>query len=489
MKKRRWWLLLLLVLPLILGGGYTYYRLVYTAASTAEGPALETTEVYRGDIVLSVDGLGNLLPAAEVDVGFQTGGLLVALEVAVGDTVQAGDFLARLDTRELELALQMAQLDLEQAQINLDRLRADPEEAALAVAQSNLTQAVINREETQVNQAAAAEQAWLALVQAANNLRDVQADYENIYWQNRQLDQQLGQLPDAQSDAEAEAWRAVENAEAAMAQARVAYEQTLEQSEIAAARARTQVASAQANLDALYVGAAASDLAAAETALERAHLSLEQAQMNLDQAVLRAPVGGTVLAVGAEVGELVSPGTLVTLADLQSPLLRFWVEEGDMEAVQVGNRVVVVFDARPNSTYSGEVVRIDPALVNVSGTPAVQSWATVDLGDHAGQLLSGMAAEVEVIETEVHDVLLVPLQALRELGKDEGQYAVIVVGPGGTLETRVVQVGLRDFVHAEIVSGLEAGEVISLGVPQGGGAAKPDDARNLAPGALDYYGK
>ena len=44
------------------------------------------------------------------------------------------------------------------------------------------------------------------------------------------------------------------------------------------------------------------------------------------------------------------------------------------------------------------------------------------------------------------------------------QYAVFVVLPSGELEMRFVEVGLRDFVNAEILSGLEPGETVSIGV-------------------------
>jgi hypothetical protein len=60
---------------------------------------------------------------------------------------------------------------------------------------------------------------------------------------------------------------------------------------------------------------------------------------------------------------------------------------------------------------------------------------------------------------------LVPVQALREIGTD--QYVVFVVRQGGDadgeLEMRPVEVGLKDYVNAEILSGVERGEVISVG--------------------------
>ena len=67
-------------------------------------------------------------------------------------------------------------------------------------------------------------------------------------------------------------------------------------------------------------------------------------------------------------------------------------------------------------------------------------------------------AEVEVISAEARNTLLVPLQALRELGPD--QYAVFVVQPDGELE-------LRDFF-------LQSGNVV-LSQPNSSHVADEDD--------------
>ena len=133
-----------------------------------------------------------------------------------------------------------------------------------------------------------------------------------------------------------------------------------------------------------------------------------------------------------------------------------------MSGVAVGNRVEIIFEALPDDTFIGEVIRVDPALVTVGNTLAVQAWASIDLSSGQTVLLGGMNAEVEVISAESRDVLLVPLQALRELGPD--QYAVFVVQPDGEMVLRPVEVGLQDFVNAEVVSGLELGEIVSTGV-------------------------
>ena len=91
----------------------------------------------------------------------------------------------------------------------------------------------------------------------------------------------------------------------------------------------------------------------------------------------------------------------------------------------------------------------------------------------AGRTDRGVHAQGQVVSFEprwqheladLHRALnavLAPVQALRELG--EGQYAVFVVAADGELELRPVEVGLQDYVNAEIVSGLQPGEVVSTG--------------------------
>ncbi len=78
-------------------------------------------------------------------------------------------------------------------------------------------------------------------------------------------------------------------------------------------------------------------------------------------------------------------------------------------------------------------------------------------------MLLGSNATVEVIGGDVQDALLVPVDALRDLG---GEYAVFVQDENGELKMRMVEVGLMDYTYAEILSGLEEGEIVSTGIVQ-----------------------
>lgn len=248
----------------------------------------------------------------------------------------------------------------------------------------------------------------------------------------------------------------ISDAETQVAQAQANLDALLEEpnaDEVAAAEA--QVAQSQAELDELLAGASASDLENAQLQVDQAQLSLDSALRSLEDTVLVAPSAGTVTAVEAVAGESVGTSAIVTLSDLAEPVVQFWVEEADMSSVSVGNRVEIIFEALPDYVYPGEIVSVDPALVTVDSTSAVQSYASVDLGAHPIDLISGMNAEIEVVAGEALNAVLVPIEALRELGTD--QYSVFVVNASGELEMRIVELGLKDYVNAEIISGLEAG--------------------------------
>ena len=106
--RRRLILVLLLIAALLaVGGGYAAYQNYTTtqaaAAAAAAATATQTSTVTRGDIVITASGSGDLLAASEVEVGFSSGGTLIELLVQVGDRVEAGQALARLDSTEAQV--------------------------------------------------------------------------------------------------------------------------------------------------------------------------------------------------------------------------------------------------------------------------------------------------------------------------------------------------------------------------------------------------
>jgi len=321
---KRTWIVILAVVVVV---GLAAVGLgLWNRQARARANPLEDGEVYtvsRGEISEVVEAAGNLAPSVEVPLVFSVPGELVEIRAATGDHVQRGQVLALLDATDLELQLAQARAGLALSEANLNKVLAEARPEDLAVARSSLTQAAANRDELSTTLAATTEQARLSWIQAANNLRDAQQAYENIYWDNRELEQRLAEygqeLPDAKVDAEAQAWRAVENAEAAMEQARLNYEQALQRQESSNRSAQAQVVSAQANLERLENGAGPEDLAVSQASLDQAEVSCELAQANLDKVFLKAPFDGVVATVLAEVYNQVSSATpILILQDLSA---------------------------------------------------------------------------------------------------------------------------------------------------------------------------
>ena len=108
--RRTVWIVLILV---ILGGGgyYGYYKWYVPAhtTTTAATQTMQTATARQGNLVLYATGTGTLVPAAQATFGFDTSGQVIAINVKVGDKVQAGDVLADIDPTSAKAALQDAQ--------------------------------------------------------------------------------------------------------------------------------------------------------------------------------------------------------------------------------------------------------------------------------------------------------------------------------------------------------------------------------------------
>ncbi len=433
------------------GGGYYYYTQRVQEQPANGEETIQTATVRTGHLVVMGGGTGTLIPSTEVEVSFSTGGLVREVLVQVGDLVEVGDPLLRLDDTDAQAQVAEAEINLRLAELDLATLTETPDAAELEAARLGLTSAqealkdLLNgpSHEDRIIALADLSTAELALQQA-------QSAYDAVSWR-----------PDVGSSSEAmELWSAT----AAYDKAKATYDLAVAgPSEEDIASARASVASAQSNLNSLLKGATAEELETAQLSVEQGRSNLAAAQVALEEKVLVAPVAGTVTSMDAAVGEVAGTSAIVTVADLSQPLLEIYMDETDLDLIAVGYQVEVVFDALPDETFTGQVVRVDPVLVEMEGAPTIQALATLDLEgkDLQWALPSGLNATVDVIAGSAEDVLLVPADALWELSP--GQYAVFVL-VDGELQVREVEVGLMDYAYAEIVSGLEAGDLVSTGV-------------------------
>jgi len=109
--------LLVLCLLIVAQGCSTTKSQPATAAEAAAPPApvsIETAKVESRELQRSVDAVGTLDPNEEVTISNLVEGTVEKLFVDLGDSVQSGQVIAQLDTRELELNVHQQEAALQQ---------------------------------------------------------------------------------------------------------------------------------------------------------------------------------------------------------------------------------------------------------------------------------------------------------------------------------------------------------------------------------------
>jgi HlyD family secretion protein len=211
------------------------------------------------------------------------------------------------------------------------------------------------------------------------------------------------------------------------------------------------------------VGVAACE--AADARVLEADAALELARVELSKTELRAPFEGVVAEVSAEVGEWVTPSPpalpvppVIELIQQSAIYVSAPLDEVDVAKVRVDQPVRITLDAYPDHSFSGRVTRVAPYVLDLEEhSRTFEIEAEFDDAEFAAALLPGTSADVEVILDSKRDVPRIPAYALIEGDR-------VLVLDEGTLVSREVETGLKNWAFAEIITGLEIDEsvVVSL---------------------------
>lgn len=148
-SRWRWrWVVIGIVLTVLAIIVFLALRGVQRRGSAAAPP---TVAVTRGSVVASVAGSGAVAAAQSLDLPFQASGNVTQVLVKEGDTVAAGQPLARIDDRDLQLQVADAQAGLQSAQARLEQAQkgnATPEDLAASQASLNSAQAQLQKART-----------------------------------------------------------------------------------------------------------------------------------------------------------------------------------------------------------------------------------------------------------------------------------------------------------------------------------------------------
>ncbi len=454
MKRFLWILALILVLLGAGGAGLFWYApaLVESNVGNVRGgltsltskllPAEEKevfpfrlAKVETGEIFSRITTTGTVNPVSSVTVSTQVSGTIKDLPVDVPARVEQGDLIARLDQ------------DLFRAQV----LQA---EAKVAKAEANL----------------AKERAGVKMLKSrvAASIEGARAAVGNLEEKHRRNKDLVGRNLISRDQ----------------------YESIRAEYERATARFKEE----SARVDEVKVKQAV--IAGIRADVQQAQAELEMARVRLNRSVIRAPISGVVIQKTVEAGQTVaaslSSPPLVKIAELEEMKVSAFVDEADIGKVKVDQEVEFQVDSYPGRTFNGKVVRIFPSPLIKDNVVTYDTEIRVGNEDLA--LKPGMTANVTIILARRNDVLIVPSAALRVSGRDirqlypdmprrgrrgnrrgrptpeqrrrwllEGRGAVWVYRDDKPARARI-RFGATDAKNMEIVSGLEAGAQVIVGI-------------------------
>lgn len=367
------------------------------AAAAAPQPiVVSTAAVQVRQVPHLLQASGSFIAGEQSQVAPPTPGLVTATPVQVGDFVQPGQTLARLDDRDAQLRLQQAQTQLAQAQARLGwtgKGAFDPvhtPEVAAARASLRSAQAQAQLAQSQLKR-------YAGLVETGDISHST-------------YDQARTQADTAQAQAQA---------------ARQQYETALN-----AARQQYQ-------------------------AVLNAQAQLALARKAVADTVVRAPFAGYVsqrpIAAGEHVGEA---SAIVTLVKLTPIKLDVQVPESEAPRLHPGLGVDAQVAGFHQRTFHGTVTAISPAVDPNSRTLLVEArFANQDRNLHPG-----MFATVSIVLPGMDTALFVPPSAiLNDTSTDSRQ---LYVADGKQARLRVVQTGEQDGDEVRILNGLKPGDQV-----------------------------
>jgi len=299
--------------------------------------------------------LGRLEPAGNViDVGTLPGDRLAVLKVEEGADVKHGQELAVLESHTLrELDLKLIESQLAEAR---SRRAAEENLASAKIAAAQLALQKVEAQEPEIT----AQKAKLELLRAGCE----------------QAKREAGRLAELSADLVSAQERehralAVQQAEADLQAAQIAFDRLVRTSELALKGARADLASAEAGkqqtLSAIPV--------------ESLSVSRDLAKTQLQRSVITAPCDGTILKIFSRPGELIGNLPILQIADLSRMVVIAEVHESDVKRIQLAQAATVRSKAFPEPCdrdgLKGKVARVGK-MVSAAGLKPIDPLAPSD---------------------------------------------------------------------------------------------------------------
>jgi HlyD family secretion protein len=448
----------IIIIILILAGlgaagyfGYNYYQ----TTQQSKDDIYQTIAVERGSLQAVIGATGTVRANQTTMLSWQTSGRIGSVSVDLDDRVKADQILAELNVNYLPQSLILAQSDLISAQRDLENL-LDSDVAqsqayqAYVNAQKALEDALEDRESLDYERASqnTIDLARADLVLAQDKVTKLEEDYDKSYAHLLEDDLAkavfITQLAAARKDRD----RKEIQLNYLLSGPKLL---DVEQADALIEVATSQLEDAKREWERLQDGPDDDDITAAE-------VRIAAIKATINQAVIEAPFIGTITNVLSKEGDEVAPGTQsFRLDDLSHLFIDVEVPEVDINRIKVGQQATLSFDAILGKEYAGEVSEV--ARVGVNSQGVVNFLVTIELMEMDEDVRSGMTAAVNIVVSNVEDVLLIPNRAVRFMS---GERVVYLLKDGEQVSVPI-EIGSSSESFSEVLEGdIEEGDKVIL---------------------------
>lgn len=216
------------------------------------------------------------------------------------------------------------------------------------------------------------------------------------------------------------------------------------------------------------VDASAATLASLKAQAEESVSSLKGAKANLSYTKIYAPISGTVTSQTTRQGQTINANqtapNIMQVANLDIMTVRAQVAEADVPRLKAGMEVYFTTLGSTDTRWNGTVRQILPTPVTINDVVLYEALVDVENKDHA--LMTGMSTQMFFVIGKADNALVVPFAALRkplpDQNTDAGKAYSVEVKEKNGATNKTIMVGMVTRTQAQIISGLNEGDVVLL---------------------------
>ncbi|MGG4607903.1 macrolide transporter subunit MacA [Providencia sp. Me31A] len=204
-------------------------------------------------------------------------------------------------------------------------------------------------------------------------------------------------------------------------------------------------------------------VANSQAQIKRNQATLDTAKTNLKYTQITAPMDGIVTFIKTLQGQTVIAAqeapTILTLADLDTMLVKAEVSEADVIYLEPGQSASFTVLGAPDKKFSGKLKDILPTPEKIND--AIFYYARFEVPNPQHLLKLQMTAQVKIELDSRKNVLLLPLSALGD--EISAQVYEVDLLQGQKAEKKQIEIGSRNDVYVEVVKGLNEGDKVIIG--------------------------